>query len=244
MSAILRLCLLLLIYVPLWAWADGLSSECQQVLLVTAPDPNRAQAKLQRYQRGAEGWQPVGKPIRVVLGRAGLAWGLSEEETPPQEPHKKEGDNRSPAGVYEITQLWMRRGIAPPPPGGFPVHWIYADTVGVDDPKSRYYNRILRASEVHEPDWESWEKMDISDYDRVLVVSHNTRQPRPGAGSCIFMHRWEGPNQPTAGCTAMAETDFVQVINWLRPESHPRLVQLPAQSLPAWLDSHQFPTAK
>lgn len=244
MSAILRLYLLLLFCLTGLAWGDGLSPDCKQVLLVTAQDWNQAQGSLQRYELQSEGWRPFGKPVAVVLGRAGLAWGLSEEATPAQEPHKKEGDNRAPAGVFEITDLWLRPRIAPPPKGGFPVHRIQADTIGVDDPNSRYYNRIVQSSQIHEPDWESWEKMNISDYDRVLVVAHNTRQPQPGSGSCIFIHRWENAKKGTAGCTAMAEVDLIKIVNWLRPDHHPRLVQLPAGQTQTWLLNHKFPALK
>lgn len=238
MSAILRLCFLLLC--SLAGWAQALS-DCKQVLLVTAPDWNQAKASLQRYQRQGEQWQRVGRPIPVILGRKGLAWGLGEEAEPADGLHKKEGDNRSPAGVYQFSGLWLRKGVPGPPPGGFAVHRIQADTVGVDDPKSGYYNRILRSSEVDQPDWDSWEKMDISDYDRVLVISHNVDRPKPGEGSCIFMHRWDGPDKPTSGCTAMAERDLITLINWLRPESKPRLVQLTRDQAAAWSKSHQLP---
>jgi L,D-peptidoglycan transpeptidase YkuD (ErfK/YbiS/YcfS/YnhG family) len=240
MSAILRLCFLLLY--TLASWAQGLSPECKQVMLVSAPDGNRPKATLQRYQRQAEQWRAVGQPIPVVLGRNGLAWGLSEEVTPGGTLQKKEGDNRSPAGVYQVSALWLRKGIPGPPAGGFAVHRIHSDTVGVDDPKSRYYNRILRSGQIHEPDWDSWEKMDISDYDRVLVISHNVEQPKPGQGSCIFMHRWEGPDKATSGCTAMAEKDLIQVIEWLRPDCKPRLVQLTREQVEPWLKAHEFPT--
>lgn len=242
MSAILRLCLLLSFCLAPLAWGQSLASECRQVMLVTASDWNQPTAQLRRYQRQGEQWQSVGGPIQVTLGRSGLAWGRGEHDAPAsQEPLKKEGDQRSPAGVYQITQLWLRKGVAGPPSGGFPVHRIFPDTIGVDDPKSRYYNRILRSGQIHEPDWDSWEKMDISDYDRVLVVAHNLDKPRPGEGSCIFMHRWEGPRKATSGCTAMAEKDLVQVINWLRPDCHPRLVQLTGQAGTAWLQENHFP---
>ncbi len=234
MSAILRTSIFVLLC-NLLSWAQALAGDCRQFLLVTAPDANQPKAQLQRYEKKGERWQRVGTSIPVILGRTGLAWGLGEAPAPPQGLQKREGDNRSPAGIYQITQLWLRKGITAPPAGGFPVHRIQADTVGVDDPKSRYYNRILRSSQVREPDWESWEKMDISDYDRVLVVSHNLENPIAGRGSCIFIHRWDTADKPTSGCTALAEKDLIEVINWLRSESKPRLVQLPKEKTEDWL---------
>lgn len=240
MSAILRVLFLVLMT---WfaSWAQPLAEDCRQFVLVVPGDWNQCKAYLQRYQRKDGKWRSVGKPIAAVLGRTGLAWGLGDSAPPAGGLHKKEGDNRSPAGIYQITQLWQRKGVASPPPDGFPVHPIHPDTVGVDDPKSLYYNRILRSSSVHEPDWQSWEKMDISDYDRVLVVSHNLDRPIPGAGSCIFIHRWEGPDKATAGCTAMAEKDLIELIDWLRPLSKPRLVQLPKEEAEEWRRQQSIP---
>ncbi|MBN9413816.1 MAG: L,D-transpeptidase family protein [Candidatus Eremiobacteraeota bacterium] len=241
MSAILRLFVFLL--GTLVAWAQPLPGDCRQLVLVVSKDWNTSTAGLQRYERKAERWTPVGTAIPVVLGRTGLAWGLGEAPAPLTGPQKKEGDNRAPAGVYKITQLWLRKGIAPPPPGGFPAQRIQSDTIGVDDPQSRYYNRILRTSQVQDQDWDSWEKMDISDYDRVLVVSHNLEQPTPGRGSCIFIHRWETSTRPTSGCTAMDQKNLIRLIDWLKPGANPRLVQLPKAEASAWRESQGIPAS-
>jgi len=72
-----------------------------------------------------------------------------------------------------------------------------------------------------------------------VVVEHNgtpARVPRwgprpqptqPGAGSCIFLHIWRGPDAGTAGCTAMAEPALLDTIRWLDADKSPVLVQLP-----------------
>jgi len=104
----------------------------------------------------------------------------------------------------------------------------------VDDPASRYYNRIVNEREVPGQaveHWNSSERMwQIPDrYRLLLVVDYNVRDPKPGNGSCIFMHIWRGKGQATTGCTAMAETDLTEILKWLKPESHPVLVQLPLE---------------
>ena len=48
-----------------------------------------------------------------------------------------------------------------------------------------------------------------------------------GAGSCIFMHVWQGPSAPTVGCTALAIRPLVELMSWLAPLRTPVLVQLP-----------------
>jgi hypothetical protein len=53
-------------------------------------------------------------------------------------------------------------------------------------------------------------------------------RPAPGRGSCIFLHVWDGPGRPTAGCTAMDAAAMREVLAWLDPAARPALVQLPA----------------
>jgi D-alanyl-D-alanine dipeptidase len=68
-----------------------------------------------------------------------------------------------------------------------------------------------------------------------VVVDHNPAAI-PGAGSCIFLHVWKNAASPTAGCTAMRESDLAGLIRWLDPARHPILVQMPRavyRSLPA-----------
>jgi L,D-peptidoglycan transpeptidase YkuD (ErfK/YbiS/YcfS/YnhG family) len=63
-------------------------------------------------------------------------------------------------------------------------------------------------------------------YRYLVLVGHNLPDPVPGAGSCIFLHIWRGSNEPTAGCTAMAESTILQLLSWLDRDKSPRLVQL------------------
>ena len=59
------------------------------------------------------------------------------------------------------------------------------------------------------------------------MVDYNRQAPKPGAGSCIFLHVWRSPEKGTAGCTAMAEQDLQAILGWLRNEKNPLLVQMP-----------------
>ncbi|HEU4414166.1 MAG TPA: hypothetical protein VFT65_05235, partial [Candidatus Angelobacter sp.] len=60
-----------------------------------------------------------------------------------------------------------------------------------------------------------------------ILVEHNSNPATPGAGSCIFMHIWRGPGQPTVGCTAMQQADLESLLGWLDPVRDPLLVQMP-----------------
>ncbi len=203
-------------------------AESRQVLLVTTPGWNAVAAVLERYERTAAGtpWRAVGGRIPAVLGRNGLARGRGLA-TPPDGPVKREGDGRSPAGVFRIRGAF---GCAP----AADVSWIRLPyrqaTAGlkcVDDPASPRYNRLVDAA-VEEQTWRRHEEMLRKDdlYRLGAVIGHNDDPVVPGGGSCIFLHAWGGPDRGTAGCTAVALPRLEEILRWLDPALCPVLVQL------------------
>ncbi len=205
-----------------------------QLVVVTTPDWTTVSGTLQRWQRIAPGraWQPVGSPIPIVVGKAGLGWGIGAMPVHTArrtgDPVKHEGDRRSPAGIFSFGAAF---GYAPQAPASWKMPYlpIVATTHCVDDPHSRYYNRIVDSTHVP-PDWNSSETMREAgiSYTWGAVINQNLSHPVPGAGSCVFMHVWSGPTAGTVGCTAMAEDNVKQVLAWLIPADHPLLVQMPA----------------
>ena len=151
-------------------------------------------------------------------------------------PEKKEGDLKAPAGVFFFGDVY---GYAARAPKGLKLNYIQAleSFQGVDDPASRFYNRIVdtRAVGPAERDWKSHEQMYRKDglYRWLAVIRHNDANA-PGGGSLIFMHIWKAPDSGTAGCTAMAEADLLEILRRLDPKQQPILVQLPASATDAW----------
>lgn len=206
--------------------APALPPQCQQVVLVLAPDDHAVQARLWLLQRAGKGpWRAVSDPIPCTLGHKGLAWGAGEHTSapPPGFRIKREGDKCSPAGVFRLPFAFGLAGIAPELK--LPYTPLTPTIIGVDDPKSRYYNQVVDNTKV-ERDWDSNEPMVRHDrlYQWGAFIAHNPGAT-PGLGSCIFLHLWPGPGRGTAGCTAMAETDLYRVLTWLDPALEPRLVQ-------------------
>jgi L,D-peptidoglycan transpeptidase YkuD (ErfK/YbiS/YcfS/YnhG family) len=211
----------------------------RQLLLVLARGWDSAAGRLQRFERASldDRWQRVGAAMAVSLGRSGLAWGRGRQ--PPVEggPQKGEGDGRAPAGVFALTALFGY--AAPDSPLAWAARLPYlaatADLKAIDDPASAHYNRIVDQSAVT-PDWASCEDMLRSDgrYALGAVVAHNAEPVVPGAGSCIFLHVWEAPGVPTAGCTAMALVDMTALAGWLAAAAEPVLVQLPQAEYERW----------
>jgi D-alanyl-D-alanine dipeptidase len=205
----------------------------RQLVVVTTKDWTGTTGWLRRYERVPDhpDWRPVGDSVPVVLGRAGLAWGRGiRAEARPGEPVKREGDGKSPAGEFQLSHAF---GYAPPDSA----RWLRLGYVQaapglqcVDDPASVRYNELVYRPAEGPPPWRSGEEMRRPDeaYRWGVVVEHNSGWARePGAGSCIFLHIWAGPDSPTVGCTALEPAHLVDVMRWLDPLRTPVLVQLP-----------------
>ena len=213
-----------------------------QTIVVTTSNWNAIEGQLQRYERATtnEKWRPVGEPISIVVGKNGLGWGIGVLETDDSnfrvssDPVKREGDGKSPAGVFALGTAF---GYASQPLDGLKMPYLNLtpSIECVDDPGSKYYNRIMHRS-VGAPDWNSSEHMRNAgdSYRWGIVVDHNgivkadkANPPEPGGGSCVFLHIWHSHDQGTAGCTAMPQTELETLLTWLDPARKPLLVQLP-----------------
>lgn len=195
------------------ARSPGLLDDANQLVLGVADDWDATTATLQRYERDVRGWRAVGEPVRAVLGGDGLAWGNGLHGDG-GDPHKREGDDRSPAGAFRLLRAY---GYAPEGTTGLPYQPLDSHWECVDDPSSEVYNHVVDARAVSH-DWSSSEEMtsygDL--YQWVIEVGHN-ESAAPGAGSCIFLHVWGGPDTRTLGCTAMPRDDLEDLLAWLRP---------------------------
>jgi L,D-peptidoglycan transpeptidase YkuD (ErfK/YbiS/YcfS/YnhG family) len=205
-----------------------------EIVVVTTADWNSPQGVLRRYERSKTNkkWQAVGESITVMVGKSGLAWGsgIVHVDAPissASDPVKKEGDGRAPAGVFRLSKVF---GYAPQAQAGWKMPYLNltSSMECVDDTTSKFYNHVVDRSTVS-PDWNSSEHMLRSDdlYRWGILVEHNAAPAVAGGGSCIFLHIWRGPGQPTVGCMAMLQTDLESLIAWLDPARTPLLVQLP-----------------
>lgn len=204
----------------------------EQLIVVTTPAWDSIGGTLTMYERAASGaWQQRGNSWAIVVGRTGLAWGRGILQVEGfAGPVKHEGDGRSPAGAFTLGTAF---GYAPADSARWlRLPYMQATTAleCVDDAKSRWYNQVLlRSSARPSPDWSSSEIMRLpgDEYQWGVVVEHNTSPAVAGDGSCIFLHIWDGPSEPTVGCTAMMEPNLLDLMRWLDPKKRPVIVQLP-----------------
>ncbi|MEZ4830119.1 MAG: hypothetical protein R3C61_28120 [Bacteroidia bacterium] len=200
----------------------------RQILVVTTADWDAVPGKLRRFEWKNNAWAEAGEPIDVVVGKKGMGWGRGlENYTQRKGPVKKEGDLKSPAGVFLLGSAF---GYAPETD----VDWIKSPyihvtkaTMCIEDGKSARYNSIVDEGEA-EADWNSTDHMLRKDdlYEWGMFVAHNS-PPVAGGGSCIFLHVAQVNDDGTAGCTAMAKPKMVEVLRWIDAMAQPILVQVP-----------------
>lgn len=208
---------------------DPLSGS-RQVLVVTTSNWDATSGVLRRFEQSGAKWQPVGRPIPVVVGRSGVAWGRGLHPMPQSGPQKREGDGKSPAGVFRLPYAFGYAARSSVPEIKLPYVQCTATVECVDDKHSVNYNTIVDRALTPDPDWHSSEKMRMTNnqYQLGVFVAHNSDPSVPGDGSCVFLHIWKGPDIPTSGCTAMTLGSIETVLGWLDPAANPLLVQLPA----------------
>jgi zinc D-Ala-D-Ala dipeptidase len=196
-----------------------------QLLVVTSKDWSDLHGVAQRYEQRGRGFRKVGAAFAVVVGKTGMGWGRGVNPPAPSDgPVKREGDGKAPAGMFLLGTAF---GYEP----GAVTHLAYLPlTPGiecVDDAASSHYNQLLDGSAMHR-DWHSSEQMRRNDelYHYGIFVEHNT-PPVANAGSCIFLHIWEGPDEGTVGCTAMDPNTMQLLLRWFDADKKPLLIQLP-----------------
>jgi L,D-peptidoglycan transpeptidase YkuD (ErfK/YbiS/YcfS/YnhG family) len=206
-------------------WHDS-----RQLVIVTTSDWDANHGVLSTFVRSPEGWHVAESGVPVTIGRSGSAWGLGLNDAQPG-PLKKEGDGRSPAGVFRIGTAF---GYSATAQTALKYRAATGSDYCIDVETSPLYGRIVDAHDVGEAAVRgSTEPMrrDIhaggdQSYKLGFVIEHNPAATT-GAGSCIFVHLRRAPEQTTAGCTAMDEPAMRKLLAWLRPEQHPVFVLLP-----------------
>jgi D-alanyl-D-alanine dipeptidase len=211
---------------------EYLIKNSKQLIVVKTEDWDSVIGKLQCYERDNidKSWHSYDISCEVNVGRNGLAWGIGlHDKNFMNTPLKHEGDGKSPAGIFRLQSVF---GYAPADSTSFlKMPYIHLDStcLCIDDTNSKYYNQILDSLTISQPDWKSFEKMKLNGnwYQWGIFVEHNYDPPEKNAGSCIYMHIWDGPKIPTSGCTSMDELNLLRIIRWLDTKDNPVLIQLP-----------------
>jgi L,D-peptidoglycan transpeptidase YkuD (ErfK/YbiS/YcfS/YnhG family) len=235
--------ILLLFFLTLPLFSQALT-ESRQVLVGIAPSWDSSQASLSLYERKQDSWIKIEGPISARLGKNGLAWGLGIHQNHQGTEKKREGDGKSPAGMFYIGGAWgYARHIHKHP--SLPYRKVTSRDLWIEDSNSPSYNQHQVLS--HEPKnaWEKKAQMKQNDHAHSLklFIAHNA-PPRatPFAGSAIFFHIWrEQGARATAGCTTMSEANLKALVSKIDPTKKPVYVLLPKQEYEARRSNWQLP---
>jgi hypothetical protein len=196
----------------------------QQIILVVSDNFKSPKAKLMCYEDGKK----VFDTIDVNIGKNGLGWGLGEVKLTqsPDEPHKKEGDKKAPAGIFKLTFAFGYKNKQ-----NLKLSYLHLskEIICVDDSNSKFYNQVIKMPKQEPKSYEVM-KRDDEQYRFGVFVAHNKKQIK-GSGSCIFLHIQKSKDHPTAGCTSMKEDDLKKILSWLDGSKNPILIQIPKKSL-------------
>lgn len=189
--------------------------DATRLVLVIARSMDDTRATLRTFERSSkdEAWVPSSVPEPAVVGAHGLAWGhpfVSRAE--PGEPEKREGDNRTPAGIYAFGATF---GFDEAKRDGH-LRLASGEHYCVDDVRSPHYGRIVPKSVAGEG-MSGEEMAAVEVYKRGIVIDYPPKR-QSKAGSCIFVHIWEGEGVGTWGCVALPEARVAHLQDWARAE--------------------------
>lgn len=242
--------ILLLPVMPLSACSSTVPESCSQAIVGITESWDSSHVSLSLVEKDATGkWRRVLGPMPGRLGRNGSAWGLGLHRTPSGAYRKREGDGRSPAGIYALGGLWVTNETPVRHDPAIPYTKVGPADLWVTDPAyPKLYNQHVRLNHPAHTPWELKEQMRQTDYPHSIkmLVHHNTVQsvgkPIVGGGSSIFFHIWRRDGAAaTAGCTSMEEQNLRALIARLRARRNPVYILLPRSEYARYRTAWKLP---
>tara|TARA_B100000768_G_scaffold173322_1_gene182460 strand:+ start:401 stop:889 length:489 start_codon:yes stop_codon:yes gene_type:complete len=117
--------------------------------------------------------------------------------------NKKEGDNSTPKGLFNLNKLYFRKDRVGLPSCKIDKKSIKKNMAWCDDSNDKRYNEEIKI--YSKSNRENLYRTDYK-YDYVISISHNNKKI-PYKGSAIFIHLTDN-YKPTAGCIALKKKDF------------------------------------
>ena len=128
---------------------------------------------------------------------------------------KKEGDGKTPKGIFKIEHLYFRKDRIKKPLTKLKRIEIKRNMGWCDDVKNKKYNKLIKINKNC-----SHEKLFRKDkkYDLLIPIKYNFNKIIPGKGSCIFIHL-TSDYKPTAGCIALKKKDLLILLKLINKNS-------------------------
>ena len=134
---------------------------------------------------------------------------------------KKEGDKKTPKGIFKIDHLYYRRDRLKKPKTLLRCIEIKNNMGWCDDINfPNNYNKPIKINKKIKH-----EKLKRKDhkYDLMIPIKYNFQNPVVGMGSCIFLHLTKDYN-PTAGCVALKKKDFLIMLKLINKKTKIKII--------------------
>ena len=133
---------------------------------------------------------------------------------------KKEGDGKTPKGIFKIEHLYFRKDRIKKPITKLKCIEIKKNMGWCDDIKNKKYNKLVKISKnfTHEKLFRKDKK-----YDLLIPIKYNFNKPILNKGSCIFLHLTNN-YKPTAGCIALKNSDFLILLKLIDKNTKIKIV--------------------
>ena len=127
--------------------------------------------------------------------------------------NKREGDKKTPKGIFEIENLYFRKDRKKKPHTQLKCINIKKDMGWCND--VRFFNKYNKLFKIEKKiKHEKLKRRDYK-YDYLIPIKYNFKKPIAGLGSCIFLHITRD-YKPTAGCIALNENDFLIMLKIIK----------------------------
>ena len=130
--------------------------------------------------------------------------------------NKKEGDKKTPKGLFSIGDLYFRPDRIKNPKTNLKKIIIKKNMGWCDDVNyPKYYNKLIKTNNNirHEKLYREDNK-----YNLLILIKYNFTKPIVHNGSCIFLHITDD-YRPTAGGIALKEKDFLIMLKLIKKNS-------------------------
>lgn len=167
-------------------------------------------AKIEVFEKSGGVWAKVMSTTGFV-GKNGVTYS------------KKEGDGKTPAGSFSITQAF---GVNANPGTSLAYRKVTDNDFWVDDVNSSFYN----SWQVGPADgrWNSAEHLIKypTQYKYGAIINYNTDRVK-GKGSAIFLHCSTG--RGTAGCVSTSESNMIKILKLMNPNKKTHIIIAPSE---------------
>tara|TARA_B100001121_G_scaffold286681_1_gene283371 strand:- start:269 stop:766 length:498 start_codon:yes stop_codon:yes gene_type:complete len=131
--------------------------------------------------------------------------------------NKIEGDLKTPVGIFSLGNIYYRPDRVEKPASKLKTLVIKKNMGWCDDPKSKYYNKLITIKKSLKVKYEKLYRRDHK-YDFLILIKYNYKKPLKGKGSAIFLHLTKD-YLPTKGCIAITKKDFLILIKLIHKKT-------------------------